>query len=82
MGPAAFLAGAQVDPVAADLHAFIALIPLRLLDRGDRADVSTALIRHRVPLLLKHMMDEGDGNRSLADRRRHALDIAAAHVAA
>jgi hypothetical protein len=26
-------------------------------------------------------MDEDDGDRSLADRRRHALDAAAAHVA-
>ena len=48
MSLAAFLAGAQVNPVAADLHAFVALIPLWLLDRGDRADVSTALIWHRV----------------------------------
>src|SRR5689334_2228294 len=31
--------------------------------------------------LVQHLMDEGDGNRPFADRRRHALETAAAHVA-
>jgi hypothetical protein len=53
MSAATFLTGAQVDPAAAHLYAFLALIPLRLLDRGDRADVSTALVRHEHPVVVK-----------------------------
>jgi hypothetical protein len=30
---------------------------------------------------MKHLMNEGDGNRSFADGGRHALDVAAARVA-
>src|SRR5882724_7844237 len=30
---------------------------------------------------LQHLMNEGDGNRSFADGGRHALDVAAPHVA-
>jgi hypothetical protein len=30
---------------------------------------------------MKHLMDKGDGNRSFADGGRHALDVAAPHVA-
>ena len=36
---AAFLAGPQVDPIAADLHAFLALKTARPLDRFDRFDM-------------------------------------------
>ncbi len=55
MGSAAFLAGAQVDPFTADLHAFVALMPLRALDGGDCVDVTAALIWHGVLLLVKHV---------------------------
>ena len=58
MSSAAFLAGAQVDPVVAHLHAFLALIPLGLLNRGDRADVSTALTRHETLYKSKHVRIE------------------------
>jgi hypothetical protein len=30
---------------------------------------------------MKHLMNKGDGNRSFTDGGRHALDVAAAHVA-
>jgi len=43
---AALLARPQVDPLSADLHALIALMALRMLDRLDRAEVKTASIRH------------------------------------
>ena len=33
------------------------------------------------PLLMKHLVNKGDGNRSFADSGRHALDVAATHVA-
>ena len=36
--------------------------------------------RHK-PLLVEHLMHEGDGNRALPHRRGHALDIAAPDVA-
>jgi hypothetical protein len=32
-------------------------------------------------LLMKHLMNKGDGNRSFADSGRHALDVAVTHVA-
>src|SRR5262245_13204790 len=38
---AAGLAGAEVHPRRADLHAFLALAPRRVLDVGDRVDVRT-----------------------------------------
>ena len=38
-GYPAFLTGPQMDPAGADLHAFLALAPLRLLDSTDRVDV-------------------------------------------
>jgi hypothetical protein len=46
MSTSAFLARAQVDPVTTDLYAFVALIPLRRLDRGNRAEVSAASFCH------------------------------------
>jgi hypothetical protein len=46
-----FLAGTQVDPFAADLHAFIALVLSGVLDCGDCLDVRAPLIRHGPPLL-------------------------------
>ena len=81
MRAAAFLAGAQVDPFAADLHAFITLVPFPVCDGGNRTDVGAALIRHLQSLLAKHLVDKCDGNGSFADRRRDALDIAAPHIA-
>jgi hypothetical protein len=38
---ATLLAGAQMDPFVADLHAFFAFASLRLFDRRDRLDVRT-----------------------------------------
>src|SRR5688572_25496270 len=73
--PATCLTRAQMDPFATNLHAFVTLVPLRLLDRRDGADVSAALIRHGVPLLLKNLMDERDGNGSLANRRRQHAGV-------
>ena len=46
MRAAAFLTRAQVDPLAADRHAFVALVPGWLFDRGDRTYVSAALVWH------------------------------------
>ena len=40
-GHAAFLAGAQMDPVAADLHTFLALETARPLDRFDCFNMGT-----------------------------------------
>src|SRR5262245_58938800 len=31
--------------------------------------------------LMQHLMDEGDGDRAFADRRRDAFDVSGAHVA-
>src|SRR5262245_43772821 len=49
--PAAFLAGPQVHPLAADLHAFLAFAFLWRLHRRDRGEVGTALICHTGLLL-------------------------------
>ena len=43
---AACLAGPQMNPVRADLHAFFAFAALRLLDRPDRVEMRAASIRH------------------------------------
>jgi len=43
---AARLAGAQMDPVCADLHAFLAFAPLRLFNGRDRVKMRAASIRH------------------------------------
>ena len=41
------LAGAQMNPVGADLHAFFAFAALRLLDRIDRIEMRAASVGHR-----------------------------------
>lgn len=43
---AACLAGPQMNPVVADLHAFFAFAALRLFDRCDRVEMRTASLRH------------------------------------
>jgi hypothetical protein len=44
----AFLTGAQMDPLPADLHAFGTLSPFGMFDSRDRTQVRAALIRaHR-----------------------------------
>lgn len=78
----AFLTRPQVDPLRADLHALGALAPFRMFDSRNRRDVSAGLIVGHASLsLVKHAMHERDGDRTLADRRRDALDIARPHVA-
>src|SRR5688572_29687425 len=42
----ALLAGAEMDPGGADLHALLALVARCLLDRADRGEVRAALLRH------------------------------------
>jgi leucyl aminopeptidase len=55
---------------------------LGLLDGGDCRDVLTSLDFHRRVLVTSSTtVNERDRNRPLADRRRHALDVAAADVA-
>jgi hypothetical protein len=51
-GRAALLAGAQMDPTGAHFHAFFALVALRPLDFFDGADMGTAFVTHRLPLLV------------------------------
>jgi hypothetical protein len=43
---AALLARPQMDPVAADLHAILALASLGVLDRGDSTDVRAGSVIH------------------------------------
>jgi hypothetical protein len=48
----------------------------------SKDDMAAVAIRHDDgPLLIEHLMNKGNGNRSFADDGRHALDVAAAHVA-
>ena len=48
----AFLAGAQMDPAAADLNAFLAFEFLRLFEGGDRVNVCASIVRHVIPFLV------------------------------
>src|SRR5687768_15699710 len=48
MRPAAFLAGPQVDPPAADLHAFIAFMACRRLDAADGRKVLAFPVWHSI----------------------------------
>ena len=43
---AAFLAGPEMHPVCADLHAFFAFAALRLFDQCDCVEMSASLVRH------------------------------------
>ncbi len=43
---AACLTSAQVNPLRADLDAFLTLHPLRMFHRSDDIDMRTALVRH------------------------------------
>ena len=43
---AARLARPQMNPIAADLHAFLAFAALRLLDGFNRVQMSTASVNH------------------------------------
>jgi len=49
---AAFLTSPRMDPSGANLHAFLAFLPLRPLDRGNRLDVRATLFRHHRVLSL------------------------------
>jgi hypothetical protein len=44
------LAGAQMNPICADLYAFFAFTALRLLDRIDRVEMRTASVGHDIIL--------------------------------
>src|SRR2546426_6280186 len=46
---AAALAGAQVHPLRADLHALLAHVFLRMFDGGETVDVSASGFRHGYP---------------------------------
>ena len=90
MGAAALLARSQVDPGCADLDAFFALAPFRVFDGLNCFEMGAGLISHwsshpdennHGRLFVQRLMDERDRDRSLTDRRRHALDVAGAHVA-
>jgi hypothetical protein len=81
MRAAALLTRTQMNARSADLDALLALTSCRLFDRGDRVDVDAALIRHNVGSLAQHLVNKGDGDGSLSNGGRHALDVAAAHVA-
>ena len=54
------LAGAEVHPRAADLHAFVALPLPRVFHRGNRGDVLTDRIGHNLPRI---MTDKQNSNR-------------------
>jgi hypothetical protein len=57
------------------------LFPGRFIPSPPRAlSIVPPMWRHK-PLLVEHLMHEGDGNRALPHRRGHALDIAAPDVA-
>src|SRR2546422_3104664 len=76
------LTGPQMHPSRADLHAFFAFSPLRMFDTRNRLYVSASFFNHDFfPLLTKHLMYEGNRNRSFADGRRHAFDITSPNIA-
>jgi hypothetical protein len=75
------LAGPQVDPSHTDLDAVLAFTALGLFDLVDGVNMGAALVRHDGLLVMKHLMDERDGDRSFANRGRDALDVAAADIA-
>src|SRR5207249_10487982 len=60
---AALLAGAQVDPLRAQLHALGALPPLGVPHGGDLSEMSAASVGHGRPRLWDHdhrVRDPGD----------------------
>jgi hypothetical protein len=80
-GGAAGLAGSQMHPSAAHLLALFADAAFRLLDFMDRYQVGTGFFGHLgllgvSRLFCEHTMYERNRYRSLADRRRYALDVA------
>ena len=79
---AALLTRSQVDPARANFHALVALPALRPFDGRNRFDMGAGCLSHVVFLLfVQRLMYEGDCNRPLAHRRRHALDIAGPDIA-
>src|SRR5438445_12511825 len=81
-GGAAFLAGAQMDPLRAHLDALRAFPALGVPHSRDRGEMSAGTVRHRRPLLLvQHLVHSGDRDRSLAHGGCHALQAPGADVA-
>ena len=81
MRATALLTGTEMNPGAADLDALLTLPSFGVPDAGNGRDVDTTLIGHDILLRPKHLMHKRDGDRPFADGRRHALDVAAPHVA-
>src|SRR5205823_11886041 len=67
---AALLAGAQMHPLRADLHAFGALPPLAVPHGGDRLEMNAACIGHREPSLTRAAPGGWRRSRSIPPRRR------------
>ena len=66
---AALLADAEVNPIRTHLRALFAFSTCGMLHGFDRAEVFTGRhCAHPVLLFMQHLMDEGDCNRSLAER--------------
>jgi len=64
------LAGAQMNPICADLYAFFAFATLRLLDRIDRVKMRATSIGHNV---IVAEPDERKQLRSILRRQRRRL---------
>src|SRR5262245_22251888 len=69
-----------MNPAGAHADASLALAALWALDGVDGGEMSTRTLRHVQPppalLLVQHLMNERDGERSLAHSRGHPLDVA------
>ena len=77
----ALLAGPQMDPLRAHLHALVALVFARTLDGGNRGDVRAGGMMVMWRLLLQYAVDERDRGGALAHRRRDAFHAAGADIA-
>lgn len=77
---AALLAGPQVDPLRPDLHALSTLPVLRVFYGRDGGEMRAGTGGRHRPHTAANLIDGGDGDRSLPDGARRALDTAAANV--
>jgi hypothetical protein len=61
MRPSALLAGAQMDPLRTDFHAFLTFAALRVFDTGDINDMSARSFRHgSFPLFVQLLCEVED----------------------